>query len=399
LANRLVPLKNVFLHILLISLAYVGFFFVVLGSLKVYSDYKSFARDVLNAQNIATCPTVCSFNLTSQWRDPRAVIVVDNPSGTPVVLRLSTTQHREVWVATDRTTRINITFDGGLYVDVYPLYPLSDAEPRSAYLPDSGNLTIRVIPPAIGGVLQTLQAIIGAVIGLLTTLGIIKYVTKNLAVYVIGSTSPNFVVVIIVAIIFSLIFVVLFNSLIPLFNLIPLSLTFTIALIIIILINPFTLFYVKSSVVVSKVERATKVGLLHLYDLAVLMWVLQWLINPYPTLFKLRYITLIQFLPALITFLVTFGVLLPLIALSIKNIGFGTLLLSIVPFVLNEELAARAEFCHMALEKPTRVRVYPEEGGSVEGFVGECDMDKITIDDGKSTRVFSWGDVHQIELL
>mgnify|MGYP001772503237 CR=1 FL=1 len=375
---------------------------MVAGSLNVYSDYKSFARDVLNAQNIATCPTVCSFNLTSQLRDPRAVIVVDNPSGTPVVLRLSTTWHREVWVATDRTTRINATFDGGLYVDVYPLYPLSDAEPRSAYLPDSGNLTIRVTPPAIGGALQTTQAIIGAIIGLLTALGIIKYMTKNPAVYVIGSTSPNFVVVIIIAIIFSLIFVVLFNSLIPfvvVFNLIPLSLTFTIALIIIILINPFILFYVKSSVVVGKVERATKVGLLHLYDLAVLMWVLQWLINPYPTLFKLRYITLIQFLPALITFLLTFGVLLPLIALSIKNIGFGTLLLSIVPFVLNEELAARAEFCHMALEEPTRVRVYPEGGGSFEGFVVECGMDKITIDDGKSTRVFSWGDVHQIELL
>jgi len=192
LKNWLRPLKNIhiLLHVLLISLVYVGFFFVVVDSLKVYSDYKSFARDVLNAQNITTCPTVCSFNLTSQRRDPRTVIVVDNPSGTPVVLNLYTTQHEKVWVATNRTTWINVTFDRGLYVDVYPLYPLSDVEPRNAYLPGNGNLTIRVTPPAIGGVLQTLQAIIGAVIGLLATLGIIQHVTKTPAVNAMVAHSP-----------------------------------------------------------------------------------------------------------------------------------------------------------------------------------------------------------------
>jgi len=66
---------------------------------------------------------------------------------------------------------------------------------------------------------------------------------------------------------------------------------------------------------------------------------------------------------------------------------------------LNEELAARVEFCHMALEKPTRVRVYPEGGGSVEGFVVECNMGKIAVSDGNSTRVFPWGNVQQVELL
>jgi len=322
LKNRLHPLKNI--HVLFISLVYVGFFFIVVVSL---SDYKSFARDVLNAQNITTCPTVCSFNLTSQRRDHRAVIAVDNPSGTPVVLNLYTTQREKVWVATNRTTWINVTFDGGLYVDVYPLYPLSDAEPRNAYLPGNGNLTIHVTSPAIGGVIQPFLTTISAVIGLLTALGIIKHLTKNPAVNAIGSTSPNFVIVITITIILSLIFYIVLS------NLMPLQLIFNIALIIIILINPVILFYCKSSAVVSKVERATKVGLLHLYDLAVLMWALQWLINPYPTIFKLRYITLIQSLPTYIIFLITFGLLLPVIALSIKNRGSETLLLSIVPFV------------------------------------------------------------------
>jgi len=460
LAKWLVPSNNVYvvLHILLISLVYVGFFFVVVDSLKVYSDYKSFARDVLNAQNITTCPTVCSFNLTSQWRDPRAVIVIDNPSGTPVLLSLYTMQHNGMWVATVRTTQINVTFDGGLYVDVYPLYPLSDAAPRSAYLPGNGNLTIRTTPPAIGGAIQPLQAIIGTVIGLLTTLGIIQHVTKTPAVNAMGSTFPAYMKAFTYPflVLFLLFLLVLLKpALVQMLACNPsqfyymlgitslfLSLAFsmflckirfircqrnlkdvtTLVIIIVltflglvfifknnppsphqlystalflIFVNPISLFYLKSLATDSRVRRAIKVGLLHLYDLAVLIWFLQWLVNPYPTIFKPAFIELSFLQIILIVLLVIFGFIIVFRA-SLHPLIF---LYSIIPFIFNEEFAARVELCRRALNQPTKVRIYPEKGKSVVGFVVECDAGKIAVSNYRRTRVFSWGDVQQIEIL
>jgi len=394
------------LHVIFLTFVYACFIIVILNSSNVYFDYKSFARDVLKAHNITTCPTICSFNLTSQRHDLRAVIVVDNPSGTLVLLRLYTTQHKEAWVATSRTTQINVTFDGGLYVEAYPLYPLSDAAPRSAYLPSSGNLTIRATPPAIGGTIQPLQAIISVVVGLLAALGILKHVTKTPAENVMGSASSiNQMTCIIACIpILSLPFTALLISLLNLLLGLSLSLDSTYAtLISLIFLNPIVLYFLKSYAVVIKEKRSVKVSLLHLYDLAVLIWVLLWLIDPIPTIIKPEFISAVLFSIPLFLIPLLLGGLLRLVSLIIKIIGLKTqfFLLSIIPFILNEELAARAEFCQMAVGKPTRVRVYLEGGRSIEGFVVECDMDKIAVYDHRnySTRVFSWGDVQQIERL
>jgi len=378
-------------HVIFLAFVYYCFIIVIFNSLNVYFDYKSFARYVLKAHNITTCPTDCSFNLTSQRHDLRAVIVVDNPSGTLVLLKLHTTQHKEVWVATDRTTQINVTFDGGLFVEAYPLYPLSDASPRHTYLPSGGNLTIRATPPAIGGTIQLFQAIISVIVGLLATLGILKHVTKTPAVSAVGSTSS------INLLTFMFFIPTLSICFIPL--LIVLDLV-TITIILLMFINPIVFLFFKSCAVISNnMEGAMKVGLLHLYDVAVLIWVLLWLISPIPTIFKLEFLLLTQFSIPLFLIPLILGGLLAFVALIVKIIGSETLFLSIIPFIMNEELAARVEFCRKALDWPTKVRVYPERGGSVKGFVVGCDIGKITIDDGKSMRVFSWGGVHQIELL
>jgi len=329
--------------------------------------------------------------LTSQRHDPRAVIVVDNPSGTPVLLKLYTTQHKEVWVATSRTTQINVTFDGGLFVEAYPLYPLSDAAPRRAYLPSDGNLTIRVTPPAIGGAIQLFQAIISVAVGLLATLGILKHVTKTPTVSAVGSTSS---INLMVSMFFIPTFSICFIPLLIVFDLV------TITIILLMFINPIVFLFFKSCAVISNMEGAMKVGLLHLYDVAVLIWILLWLINPIPTIFKPEFISSVPFLILLFLISLTLGGLLAFVALIVKIIGSETLFLSIIPFIMNEELAARVEFCRKALDKPTKVRVYPEEKEEhVEGFVVECNIEKIAIGNDKSTRLFSWGDVQQIERL
>jgi len=452
-------------HIFLIAITYFGFFFVALSYLMVYDDYMSFVEHILCAAHVVSCPPNCTFSFTAQWRDPTAVISVDNPSGTPVLLKLNTTQH-EVCVTTDQTTRINVTFDRGLNVEVYPIYPLSDAAPRRVYLPSDDNLTVRVTPPAIGGVLQPFLTIVGAVTGLLATLGIIKHVTKTPAVNAIGTTSFTYAnkilypsaaffiilvslasmnlilhpigsfsfvnnIIVTTIILLSSVFLILYMtiesikspqiskkqakflvvvtviiviSIIVLYHIFGSSLQWPQLLyantLFLLFVNPILLIYFKSHLVVaSEIKRATKVGFLHLYDLVVLMWVLQWLINPYISIFKLDYTVLGLSFFTLVILLVVTGIGLLIYITLFKFIGSEIFLFSIIPFVFNEELAARVEFCRRTLNWPTKVRVYPEEDDPVEGFVVECNMGKIAVSDGNSTRMFSWGDVQQIELL
>jgi len=435
------------LHILLHVFIFVGFIVVApLGG--VHFNYTYFAKQVLEIEDVVVCPPNCTIDLAPQRHDPRAVIVVDNPSGIPVALSVNTPQGQGKLITTDRTTRVEVFFNGGLYVDVYPLYPLSDAQPRSVYLPSGGNLTIRVTPPAIAGTLPTLIAAIGTVIGIMASLGIIRRVTRTPLVDAVGDTSSTYtrvffiwVVVImlllicagilqtlcglylldilgtflplIIAIIYVCIIIVqepdFVNKIlylilaIPLFIIIiqymyNLHLRF---ILFIAFVNPIILIYFKSFAAVEIMERAKKVGVLHLYDLTVVFWVFQWLINPYPAIFsRILYNLSFQFIFFLLVIMVYLGLFVAILYLIAKGPGFGTLLLSAIPFTFNEELAARIEFCRKALDWPTRVKVYPEERGEpVEGFVVECDMGKIGIDNGKSTRVFSWGDVRQIELL
>jgi len=442
-----------FLHILLHVFIFIGFIAVVpLGS--VYFNYTDFARQVLGVKDVVVCPPNCTIDLAPQRHEARVVIVVDNPSGTPVALSVYTTQGQGKVITTDRTTRLEVFFNGGLYVDVYPLYPLSDSEPRKVYLPSGGNLAIRVAPPAIGGVLPTLIALIGTITGIMASLGIIRYVTRTPLVDTIGETSStHFVTFYTWALIFILLliltgtlqtlyglyFIDILENFIALILLViyaiivgaiiiaqepelenkirNIVLTVTILIILwiivlsyifdkflrfiifIALVNPVTLTYLKSFAVVEEIERTKKVGVLHLYDLTTTFWFLQWLINPYPTVFrKMLYNFSFQLIVLLMLIMIYLGLFVTLLYLIAKGPGSRTLLFSAIPFVFNEELAARIEFCRKALDKPTRVKVYPEEDKSVMGFVVECNMDKIAIGDGNSTHVFSWSDVQQIEL-
>jgi len=439
--DKLRALIPYFLHILLHVFIFIGFTSVVpLGD--VYFNYIDFVKQVLGVKDVVVCPPNCTIDLAPQRRDSRAVIVVDNPSDTLVALSVNTTQGQGKVIITGRSTRLEVFFNGGLYVDVYPLYPLSDAEPRSVYLPSGGNLTIRVIPPAMGGTLPIIITVVGTVIGIMASLGIIRHVTRTPAVDVIGNTFPTYLPPLIFWLYLSLMLATVlqvlygstllnvlkawlpsilmtiyitiillktpgFEGKIFLFSyampfLLPLLLTpsplfYFVSFIII--TNPIILLFFKSLAVVEDMERAKKVGVLHLYDLVVAFWIFQWLINPYLAIFRLSFFLSIQLITHyIIVVLVYLLFFILLLYLAIKGPGFGMLFLSTIPFVFNEELVARVEFCRKALDWPTRVKVYPEDDESVVGFVVKCDIEKIAIGDGKSMRVFSWGDLRQIEL-
>jgi len=448
--RALIPCLHIFLHVFI----FIGFIAVVpLGSM--YFNYTDFVKQILGVEDVVACPPSCTIDLAPQLHASRAIIVVDNPSGTLVALNAYATQSQRKLIATDRTTRLEVFFTGGLYVDVYPLYPFSDAEPRSVYLPSGGNLTIRVTPPAIGGTLPTLIVVIGTLIGIMASLGIIKRVSKTPLVYAIGNTFPMYFEPIIIWLIVTANLLVLavylersygldllgmLRTLLP-FILITIYTTLIVIMserkarllalymgilfilyiampflllalvhpllyfvVLIALVNPIVLLYLKGLVAIKEMERVKKVGVLHLYDLTIAFWALQWLINPYPTIFKhILYNLSYQFIISLFTIVLVLVFINLLIALLyhfiVEGPDFGTLLLSVIPFVFNEELAARVDFCHRTLDKPTKVRVYTEGGKPIIGFVVECDVSKIAVSDGKSMRMFSWGDVRQIELL
>jgi len=437
-----------FLHILLHVFIFIGFI-AVAPLVDVYFNYTDFVKRLFAVEDVVICPPNCTVNLALVRHDSRAVIVMDNPSATPVALNVYTTWGLRKLITTDRTTRLEILFDGGLYVNVHPLYPLSDAEPRSVYLPSGGNLTIRITPPAIGGAFQTLIAVIGTIIGIMASLGIIRRVTRTPLVNAIGATPPTYFEPLVIWFILSLTLVVVLQYWLTFLNILrvwlpsiliviyttillfrepefkskimllfflvaalilsplrtpyppnPLLNLISFLIIIIILVNPITLIYFKSLTAVEDIERVKKIGILHLYDLTLAFWTLQWLINPYPAIFKQIFYNL----PFQLVIINTFVIILIYLGLFFvphlvaKGSSSGIFLLSMIPFVFNEELAARIEFCRRALDWPTRVKVYPEGGEPVVGFIVKCDVDKVAISDGETTHVFSWGDLQKIKL-
>jgi len=406
----------IILNIFCIIIIYSGLLLIIGYSGVLYVDYKNFAKQVLNAHDIASCPPSCSFNLTAQWRDPLAVITVDNPSGTPVLLKLYTgqhgTSHREVWVATDRTTQINVTFDGGLFVDVYPLYPLSDAAPRHTYLPGNGNLTIRTTPPAMGGTFQFILTTMSGLFGILATLGIIKTITRTPVAdaYDLSSSRSSrlsWLDVFIIAIIYIVAFILsicFYRKLIFIIFSVPENLQqpFTYFLYFT-LVNPISLLYLKLLVATeAEAVEVNKLVLLNIYDLAVVLWFFQWLINPYPTIFKLEHITFISTLITLFILIIVSSIIITIIYLIsnkyLFDIRLREVLIFMIPFILNEELVARTEFCREARARKVWVTIYPREGSPISGRVEECDVDRIVVRRDSSRYMFSWSKVQRIEI-
>jgi len=395
---------TIIIHTILIILIYFCLLLIVGYSGVLYVDYKNFAKQVLNAHDIASCPPSCSFNLTAQWRDPLAVIIVDNPSGTLVLLKLYTGQHvtsqRTVWIATDRATHIDVAFDGGLFVDVYPLYPFSDAAPRHAYLPGNGNLTIRVTPPAMGSTFQFIWTTISGLFGLLATLGIIKTITRTPVAdaYDLSSLrsrqpSKRDIITVIVSIIISAMTLKLFCFIFS----VPEFYFFYVTL-----VNPISLFYLKLFATAVQIEVDKKIVFLNTYDLAVVLWFFQWLINPYPTIFKLDHITSIFTIITSFTIIIVFSIIIIIILLLFNkylfDIRLRELLIFMIPFILNEELVARAEFCREARARKVWVTIYPREGSQISGRVEECDVDRIVVRHDSSRYMFSWSKVQRIEI-
>jgi len=221
----------------------------------------------------------------------------------------------------------------------------------------------------------------------------------------------------------------------------------------ILLILLFYLFYPlfhilgKGAAFAFSTDRMFKLYLMYIYDIAIMLWIVQWFLNPYPAMLEWDSRRILESLAGLflgLPSLIYQGILDPFsfitavaiswsiflsfvlvmsagviamtrgsslyvlnlpglpqsLSLTARYIRGFEWLLPAVPFVLNRELVARGELCASAERGVVRVRVYPEDCcDSVEGVVVDCSLDKIAVDGNAGRRVFSWGDVRQIELV
>jgi len=206
----------------------------------------------------------------------------------------------------------------------------------------------------------------------------------------------------------------------------------------------YPFFYVlgKVAAFAFSTDRMFKLYLMYIYDITLFLWAIQWLVNPYPTLLSWELLLMlgagISFILGLLSIIIQIiiqNVVLAVIPIVLfvtlytisyfifrtRNISFWLLnlpnlplslsltvryirgfawLLPAVPFVLNRELVARGELCASAERGVVKVKIYPEDCcDPVEGVVVDCSLDKIAVDGNAERRVFSWGDVRQIELI
>lgn len=398
-----------------------------------------------------------------------------------------------MWISTFYDAHITALFADYLRVDVLPFSAFSDASPRKLVFQENGTRTIYV-SSQLGSVLNQLFSVSIMFLGALASIRIIKHIvatpvsdiaSKNVHPYAPLITLfylifLPFVVLLLLAVIsygppnLGLIFFILFICLLSISVLITgrlwpgflmllvISLIFYVATSINLLylikllfsfklsfdtVSQMLLFYVvyplfyilgKGIAFAFSTDRTFKLYLMHVYDVTILLWVVQWLVNPYPAIlawernrlfemtisFSLGVFSFIfqNILAVTILIILTFVMfvlfhffiqtrdislwLLSLpglpqsLSLTSRYIRGLAWLLPAVPFVLNRELVARGELCASAERGVVKVRIHPEDCcDPVEGVVVGCTIDKIAVDNGRERRVFSWGDVRQIELV
>jgi len=295
-------------------------------------------------------------------------------------------------IVIDYTTQINFAFDDALHLVAFPLVPFSDVTPRYTYVEQSLNLTLNVNAPTIAGFLSPLVATISILAGVISALGVAKYFTRTPVADIISFPEVRFLRVILL--VFVLLVVILPIKLFIL-NISPQYLRDFFV--------PFMLlyppYYVMGKITTLNTLRwgSGTVALMEAYDISIILWGLQWVINPFivissPSLMLAPSIILLSIIA---TIMVMFYLVFPVKG---KVVSTTTMLLMLIPFLLNTEIVARRELCTTITATMLKARLYLEDCGYVEGVVVKCSLDKIIIDNGRERRVLSWGDVRQIEL-
>jgi len=328
-------------------------------------------------------------------------VEIDNPYAVPIlfVVRSSTLSRisniflSDKLIVIDYTTRVNIAFDDALHLVAFPLVPFSDVTPRYTYVEHSLNLTLNVNAPTIVAFLSPLVATISVLAGIISALGVAKYYTRTPVADIISFPEVRFFR-------FTLLVIVLLVVILPI-NLFTLNISprflhdFFV---------PFMLLY-PPYYVIGKITilntlqwRSATVALMEAYDISITLWGLQWLINPFIVISRpsLMLAPPIILLSIIATTMVMFYLLFPVKG---KVVSTTTILLMLIPFLLNTEIVARRELCTMITATMLKARLHLEDNGYVEGVIVKCSLDKIIIDNGRERRVLSWGDVRQIELI
>jgi len=389
-----------------IYLSYQGFISIDTG------NYTNFIKNILSIMagkevNITTipltkCPPSCKIDLRNSLNTSKKVIIsVDNPYAIPILLavyyyqnisRISNIFLANKLVIIDYTTLVNTTFDRELHLVTFPLVPFSDITPRYIYVKQSSNFTLNVKAPTIAGFLSPLASVVSLLVGIVSALGIVKHYTRTPATYIMGFSKLELLRII-------LLVPILLVVILPFYSLflnVSLDFLHNFLLPFMVLYPPY---YVMGKITIFNILRrkSLTVALMEAYDISIILWGLQWVLNPFITISSSSLIlapSIILF-SIIITILLMFYLIFPA---KNKAIPTTTIFAVLVPFLLNREFIARKELCMMATTTILKTKVYLEGNNYVEGVMVKCSLDKIVIDSGRERRVISWSDVWQIEL-
>jgi len=296
----------------------------------------------------------------------------------------------------DYTTLVNITFDNELHLVAFPLVPLSDVTPRNAYVKQSLNLTLNVKALTIAGFFSPLITIVGVLAGVVSALGIVKYYTRTPVADILSFQKLKFLRI-------ALLVPVLLVVLLPLYSLslnVPPEFLHNFLVPFILVYLPY--YAVGKTMILNTLQwRTLTVALMEAYDISIILWGLQWIINPFIAIFSqslilAQSITLISISFAIIAI---FYLVFSAFQVRARVVSMTTMLVILVPFLLNTEIVARKELCIMTTTTILKAKIYFENNNYVEGIIVKCFLDKIVIDNSRERRVISWGDVKQIELI
>jgi len=204
----IITIFTIIIAVGLLASFYVSLFEIIHASYQEYKsidtgNYIDYVKILFSAINgtvvniteipLYKCPPLCSFKVESSLNESKKVILsVDNPYAVPILLMVyyypNTSRISRIFlrdnlinklIIIDYTTLVDITFDNELHLVAFPLVPLSDVTPRNAYVKQSLNLTLNVKALTIVGFLSPLIAVVSILAGIISALGIAKYIIRT----------------------------------------------------------------------------------------------------------------------------------------------------------------------------------------------------------------------------
>jgi len=317
-------------------------------------------------------------------------LTVDNPTASPLVLLLKEDGVKAT-VALHGSVKLEIQFEKPLLVWPVPTNALTAVSPSEIRTNETVATAIRVYQIVV---VDSLLAGISALASISVSSALAAYLSRKPLAKMYHGIGHNRNVLIYIT---AAAFITSAYTVAYLINLKGLPAVVQLFLFFMVKFSyPLILITFKRGVAASSLKPQEKITLLNASDIFWILWIIHWALDPLTAILATHW-ELSQ--SALATLYAT-ALLLIIYAFPILYFVFPRLfrlrmLLFLIPFALNYELAAREEFCRLARSRLVAVAL-EAEGRVYRGVVAACDGDVIAVDGGEGEYVVPWSKVDHV---